>query len=175
MPDLIGKTLGGYRIIEQIGLGGMATVFKAYQPSMDRYVAFKVISTHLTQDPTFVRRFQQEARVIAKLEHLHILPVYGYGEEDGYLYLVMRFVEGGTLRDRLQSGPLSLEEARRVVSQVGSALAYAHRQGVVHRDFKPSNVLIDRQGDCYLSDFGIAKMVESTLGLTGPGVLGLRC
>jgi serine/threonine protein kinase len=86
MPDLIGKTLGDYRIIEQVGLGGMATVFKAYQPSMDRYVAFKVISTHLTQDPAFVQRFQQEAKVIARLEHLHILPVYDYGEVDGYLY-----------------------------------------------------------------------------------------
>jgi len=172
MPDLIGKTLGGYRIIEQIGLGGMATVFKAYQPSMDRYVAFKVISTHLAQDPTFVKRFQQEAKVIAKLEHLHILPVYDYGEEDGYLYLVMRFIEAGTLKDRLEGGPLSLGEARHVVSQVGSALEYTHQLGVVHRDLKPSNVLIDPQGDCYLTDFGLAKMVEGTLGLTGSGVLG---
>jgi photosystem II stability/assembly factor-like uncharacterized protein/predicted Ser/Thr protein kinase len=172
MPELIGKTLGSYRIVEQIGLGGMATVFKAYQPSMDRYVAFKVISTHLAQDPTFVKRFQQEAKVIAKLEHLHILPVYDHGEQDGYLYLVMRFIEAGTLKDRMAGGPLSLDEARRVVDQVGSALEHAHQQSVVHRDLKPSNVLIDSQGDCYLTDFGIAKMVEGTLGLTGSGVLG---
>jgi serine/threonine protein kinase len=144
MPDLIGKTLGPYRIVEQIGLGGMATVYKAYQPSMDRYVALKVLSTHLTQDATFVKRFQQEARVIAKLEHLHILPVYDHSEENGYLYLVMRCIEAGTLKDRLAQSPLSLEEARRVVVQVGSALEYAHQLGVVHRDLKPSNVLIDR-------------------------------
>ena len=83
MPDLVGKTLGPYRIVEQIGLGGMATVYKAYQPSMDRYVALNVLSTHLAQDTTFAKRFQQEAKVIAKLEHLHILPVYDHGEEDG--------------------------------------------------------------------------------------------
>jgi len=172
MPDLIGKTLGGYRIVEQIGLGGMATVYKAYQPSMDRYVALKILSTHLTQDPAFVKRFRQEARVVAKLEHLHILPVHDHGEEEGYLYLVMRFIEAGTLKDRMAQAPLSLEEARRVVDQVGSALEYAHQLGVVHRDLKPSNVLVDPQGDCYLTDFGISKMVESTLGLTGSSVLG---
>ena len=105
MPDLSGRTLGSYRVVEQIGLGGMATVYKAYQPSMDRYVALKVLSTHLTQDATFVKRFQQEAKVIARLEHLHILPVYDHGEEDGYLYLVMRFIEAGTLKDRLEKGP----------------------------------------------------------------------
>lgn len=172
MPNLIGQTLGGYRITQQIGLGGMATVFKAYQPSMDRYVAFKVISTHLAQDPTFVQRFQQEAKVIAKLEHTYILPVYDHGEDDGYLYLVMRFIEGGTLTQRLKQGPLSFAEIQRFVTQIGSALEYAHQRGVVHRDFKPSNVLIDHQGDHYLSDFGIARMVEGTLQLTGSSVLG---
>lgn len=172
MSNLIGKTLGPYRIIEQIGLGGMATVFKAYQPSMERYVALKVLSTHLSQTPTFVKRFQQEAKVIAKLEHLHILPVYDHGEEDDYLYLVMRFIEAGTLKDRLLRGALSLEETRRVVNQIGSALEYAHQLGVIHRDLKPSNILIDHQGDCYLTDFGIAKMVEGSLNLTGSNVIG---
>lgn len=172
MPNLTGKTLGSYRIIEQIGLGGMATVYKAYQPAMDRYVALKILSTHLSQSPTFIKRFQQEARVIARLEHLHILPVYDHGEEDGYLYLVMRFIQAGTLTDRLTHGALSLEEARRVVTQIGSALEYAHQLGVIHRDLKPSNILVDRQGDCYLTDFGIAKIVEGTLGLTHSGVIG---
>ncbi|UCC86696.1 MAG: protein kinase [Anaerolineales bacterium] len=172
MPDLIGKTLGSYRVIEQIGLGGMATVYKAYQPSMDRYVALKVLSTHLIQDPTFVKRFRQEAKVIARLEHVYILPVHDHGEEDDCLYLVMRYIEAGTLKDRLEGLPLSLAETRHVVTQVGSALEYAHQMGVVHRDLKPSNVLIDPQGDCYLTDFGIAKMVEGTLGLTGSGVIG---
>jgi hypothetical protein len=172
MPELVGKTLGPYRIVEQIGLGSMATVFKAYQPSMDRYVALKILSTHLAQDVTFVKRFRQEAKVIARLEHMCILPVYDHGEEDGYLYLVMRFIQAGTLKDRLEDAPLSLAEASQIVTQVGSALEYAHQMGVVHRDLKPSNVLVDPQGNCYLTDFGIAKMVEGTLGLTGSGVLG---
>ena len=122
MPDLSGRTLGSYRVVEQIGLGGMATVYKAYQPSMDRYVALKVLSTHLTQDATFVKRFQQEAKVIARLEHLHILPVCDHGEEDGYLYLVMRFIEAGTLKDRLEKGPLSIwvtEAAQTELSKLG--------------------------------------------------------
>ncbi len=172
MPDLIGRTLAPYRIVSQIGLGGMATVYKAYQPSMDRYVALKVLSTHFAQDPAFVKRFQQEAKIIARLEHAHILPVYDHGEEDGYLYLVMRYIEAGTLKDRLKQKQLSLGETRRVVTQVGSALEYAHRLGVVHRDIKPSNVLVDPQSDCYLTDFGIAKMIEGTLGLTGSGIVG---
>ncbi len=172
MSNLMGKTLGPYRVIEQIGLGGMATVYKAYQPSMERYVALKILSTHLSQTPTFVKRFQQEAKMIAKLEHLHILPVYDHGEEGEYLYLVMRFIEAGTLKDRLGQGASSLEDTRRVVSQVGSALEYAHQMGVVHRDLKPNNILVDRQGDCYLTDFGIARMVEGALGLTGSNIIG---
>jgi tetratricopeptide (TPR) repeat protein len=172
MANLIGKTLGPYRVIDQIGLGGMATVYKAYQPSMDRYVALKVLSTHLSQTPAFVKRFQQEAKMIAKLEHLHILPVYDHDEEGDYLYLVMRYIEAGTLKDRLNRGALSLEDTRRVVSQVGSALEYAHQMGVVHRDLKPSNILVDRQGDCYLTDFGIARMVEGALGMTGSNIIG---
>lgn len=172
MPDLIGRTLGGYRITEQIGLGGMATVYKAYQPSMNRYVALKLLSPHLAQDPSVIERFRQEAKVVAQLEHLHILPVYDHGEEDGYLFLVMRFIQAGTLKDRLARESLSLDEVRRIVSAVGSALEYAHQAGVVHRDLKPTNILIDAQGNCYLTDFGIAKMIESTLGLTGSNILG---
>ncbi len=172
MPKLIDQTLGGYRIVEQIGLGGMATVFKAYQPAMGRYVALKIISTHLVQEPTFVQRFQQEAKVIARLEHVHILPVYDYGQEEAYFYLAMRLIETGTLKERLEQASLPLAEVRRVVAQVGSALAYAHQLGIVHRDFKPSNVLMDSQGDCYLADFGIAKMVGGGAGLTGSGIVG---
>lgn len=172
MPTLIGQTLGGYRIIQQIGMGGMATVFKAHQPAMDRYVALKVIPDTRASDAAFIQRFQQEARVIAKLEHAHILPVYEHGYEAGYFYLAMRLIETGTLSNRLKAGPVSLFETRRIVTQVGSALAYAHRLGVIHRDFKPSNILVDAQGNYYLTDFGIAKMMENTLGLTGGGVLG---
>ncbi len=171
MSDLIGKTLGPYRILEQIGVGGMATVYKAYQPSMDRYVAIKVLPHYLsTQDEQFLKRFQREARAIAKLEHAHILPVYDYGEHESIPYLAMRYVEAGTLKELIARGPLALDEINRIVGQVGSALDYAHRLGVIHRDVKPGNVLIDDRGDTYLTDFGLARMMEASQHLTASGV-----
>ncbi|MDH7473049.1 MAG: protein kinase [Anaerolineae bacterium] len=170
MADLVGQTLGSYRIVEQIGIGGMATVYKAYQPSMDRYVAVKVLPAVLSRDPAFLKRFQREARVVARLEHKHILPVYDYGEQEGLTYLVMRYVEAGTLKDRLAAGRLDLTEISRIIAQVGAALDYAHRLGVIHRDVKPSNVLIDSQGDAYLTDFGLARIMESSDQLTATGV-----
>src|SRR5574341_1495020 len=106
MSDLIGKTLGSYRILEQIGVGGMARVYKAYQPNMDRDVAIKILPHYLSQDAEFVKRFQREARAIAKLEHAHILPVHDYGEYEGITYLVMRYVEAGTLKQRMALGPM---------------------------------------------------------------------
>jgi len=172
MNPYIGKTLGSYRLVEQIGQGGMATVFKAYQPSMDRYVAVKILPSHFTQDATFVARFTQEARVLARLEHPHILPVYDYGEQEGVTYLVMRYIEAGTLHDLItQRGTLTLHEIARLMGQVGRALGYAHDQGVIHRDIKPSNVLIDPQGNAFLTDFGIAKIVAGTSNFTGTGAV----
>jgi serine/threonine protein kinase/ligand-binding sensor domain-containing protein len=172
MQQHIGQRLGAYQIVEQIGQGGMATVFKAYQPSMDRYVAIKILPIHFTEDESFVGRFTQEARTLAHLEHLHILPVHEYGEQDGTTYLVMRHVEGGTLKDVIaQDGPMELEEAARILGQVGGALDYAHSQGVVHRDIKPSNVLVDRQGNTFLTDFGIAKLVAETAQFTATGAI----
>ncbi|HID64987.1 MAG TPA: serine/threonine protein kinase, partial [Anaerolineae bacterium] len=170
MSNLIGQTLGPYRIIEQIGVGGMATVYKAYQPAMDRYVAIKVLPALVSRDPAFLKRFRREAKVVAKLEHKHILPVHDYGEQEGLTYLVMRYVEAGTLKDRLAAGQLDLPTIYRIMAQVGSALDYAHRLGVIHRDVKPSNVLIDSQGDAYLTDFGLARIMESTEQLTATGV-----
>jgi len=157
---MIGKTLGNYRIVEQIGTGGMATVYKAYDPDTERHVALKVLPKRYSEDPTFRQRFEREARAIAQLEHLHILPVHAYGEEDGIAYLVMRHMEAGTLADLIERGPLPLDEARRLLEQIASALDAAHEGGIVHRDVKPSNVLLDAQGNAYLTDFGIAKMVE---------------
>jgi predicted Ser/Thr protein kinase len=170
MSNLIGQTLGPYRIIEQIGIGGMATVYKAYQPSMDRYVAVKVLPVLVSRDPAFLKRFRREAKVVAKLEHKHILPIYDYGEQEGLTYLAMRCVEAGTLKDRLAAGQLDLPEIYRTIAQVGAALDYAHRLGVIHRDVKPSNVLIDSQGDAYLTDFGLARIMESSEQLTATGV-----
>jgi len=169
MENLTGKQLGPYRIIEPLGEGGMAAVYKSYQPGMDRTVALKVLPRHFATDPTFLARFIQEARVIANLEHQNILPVYDFGESDGYTYLVMRFVDGGTLADLLERERLSLAQVRHVMSQVGGAVAYAHARGVLHRDIKPSNVLIDASGNCLLSDFGLAKMAEGNTRLTQTG------
>ena len=172
MHQYTGKRLGAYQLIEQIGQGGMATIYKSYQPSMDRYVAVKVLPSHFTQDETFSARFMQEARTLARLEHPHILPVHDYGEQEGITYLVMRYIEAGTLKDLVaRQGPLDLREAERIIDQVGRALSYAHSQGVVHRDIKPSNVLIDERGDAFLTDFGIAKLVAGTAQFTTTGAI----
>jgi serine/threonine protein kinase len=157
-----GQMLGPYRIINQIGRGGMATVYKAYQPSVDRYVAIKVLPSQLAESREFATRFQQEARIIAKLEHPHILPVFDYGESDGVAYFVMRYMDAGTLKEKMIEGrPLPLAEIDKLFTQLAGALSYAHGHGVVHRDLKPANVLIDSQGNVFLTDFGIAKILES--------------
>ena len=170
---MIGRTLGGYRIVEQVGMGGMATVYKAYDASTDRYVALKTLPEQYSKDPQFVERFRREAKAIAKLEHLHILPLFAYGEDDGVAYLAMRYLPAGTLSSYIkQRGQMPLTEAARILNQVASALDHAHANGVLHRDIKPSNVLIDKDANAYLTDFGIARMVEGTLDLTGDSILG---
>jgi serine/threonine protein kinase len=171
MEDLTGKQLGQYRIIAPLGEGGMAAVYKAYQPNMDRYVALKILPRHLADGPEFAGRFEQEAKVIAQLQHPHILPVHDYGESDGYTYIVMPFVKTGTLADLLHGKPLELNLIKKMISQVGDALDYAHSRGVIHRDVKPSNILIDERGNCLLTDFGIAKMVEGNSQFTQTGRL----
>ncbi|MCB0191843.1 MAG: protein kinase [Anaerolineae bacterium] len=156
---LIGRTLGNYQIVEQIGQGGMATVYKAFQFTIDRYVAVKVLPSQFARDPNFVKRFEYEAKAIATLEHPHILPVHDFGADGDLYYMVMRYVEGGTLSD-LMGQPLPYERIVQYVGDVARALDYAHRQGVVHRDIKPSNMLIDQHGEILLTDFGIAKIME---------------
>lgn len=157
-----GQMLGPYRIINQIGKGGMANVYKAYQASVDRYVAIKVLPTQLAESKEFATRFHQEARIIAMLEHPHILPVFDYGESDGIAYFVMRYLEAGTLKDKMEAGrPLPLNDIDRIFTQLAEALSYAHSHGVVHRDLKPANALIDSFGNVFLTDFGIAKLLES--------------
>jgi serine/threonine protein kinase len=157
-----GQMLGPYRIITQIGKGGMANVYKAYQPSVDRYVAIKVLPSQLAESQEFATRFHQEARIIAKLEHPHILPVFDYGESDGVAYFVMRYLEAGTLRDKMEAGrPLPLNDIDRIFTQLAEALSYAHSFGIIHRDLKPANALIDSHGNIFLTDFGIAKLMES--------------
>jgi len=156
-----GQMLGVYRIISKVGQGGMATVYKAYQPSMDRNVAIKVLPGQLAESPEFAARFQQEARFIARLEHPHILPVFDYGEDNGITYFVMRYLDAGSLKDKMAAGPLSLTEIDRIFTQLADALGYAHGRGIIHRDLKPANALIDSDGNLFLTDFGIAKLLES--------------
>src|SRR5215210_6288085 len=161
MPFNVGENVGPYRIIEQLGQGGMATVFKAYHASLDRYVAIKALHPAFNQDVTFEARFQREARVVARLEHPNIVPIYDYAEHEKRPYLVMKFIEGDTLKAKLDKGPLSSEEISKIVDAVGSALSYAHREGVLHRDIKPSNVLVANDGQMYLADFGLARIAQS--------------
>lgn len=169
MENLIGKQFGSYQIVALVGGGGMATVYKGYQPEMDRYVAIKVLAKELAKSEEFVNRFEREAKILAKLQHPHILPVFDYGRADGYSYIVMPLIETGTLTELLKGQALSMSEINRIIGQVGDALDYAHSQGLVHRDIKPSNVLIDSRGNCLLADFGIARLFEATSKLTNTG------
>jgi tetratricopeptide (TPR) repeat protein/serine/threonine protein kinase len=171
---MIGQELGGYRIVEQVGMGGMAVVYKAFDPRTERYVALKVLPQQYSKDPTFLTRFENEARAISKLEHLHILPIFAFGEQDGISYMAMRFMDSGTLSDRIKQGPIPLSDCARILRQLGEALDYAHSNDILHRDIKPSNALLDKSGNAYLTDFGIAKMVSgsSALDLTGSGLIG---
>jgi serine/threonine-protein kinase len=171
MEDLTGKQFGPYRILAPLGEGGMAAVYKAFQPGVDRHVAIKVLPRHYAKDPEFVERFEREAKVLARLQHPHILPVHDFGEADGgYTYIVMPFIESGDLAELMAGQKLSLREIGRIIEQIGDALDYAHTQGVVHRDVKPSNVLIDSRGNCLLTDFGLAKIVSGyTNKLTNSG------
>ena len=152
----------------------MATVFRAHQVSVNRYVALKIIDLSPNQEDRdeFRKRFAQEAAVIALLEHIHILPIYAYGIVDNeFAYLAMRLLRGGSLADLLRKGPLTMARAVDIFTQVGRGLQYAHSKGVIHRDLKPSNILLDDAGNAYLSDFGLAKMLGSTLDLTKSGNL----
>src|SRR5579863_8593059 len=168
MNALVGKSLGPFRIVERIGAGGMATVFKAYQPTLDRYVAVKVLPSYHARDPIFVKRFTQEARSVAKLAHPNIVQIHDFGTQDDITYIVMEYVDGGTLKDRLKR-PLSVAEAVDYMIQAAAGLDCAHRNGIIHRDVKPANMLLRKDGYLLLSDFGIAKILEGTTNLTRAG------
>jgi tRNA A-37 threonylcarbamoyl transferase component Bud32 len=169
MADYVGRTLGPYKLEAALGKGGMATVYRAYQASVKRYVAIKVMAPEIADQADFVERFEREVEVIASLEHPHILPVIDYGTAEGIHYLVMRYIEGGSLEDRIRRKSLSLQECSRLLSQIASALDYAHRRGVIHRDLKPNNVLLDTDENSYLTDFGIARLTGSERKLTATG------
>ena len=141
-----GSTLGRYRLVEQVGRGGMASVYRAHDPNLDRFIAIKVLPSFHTEDPTFVARFTREAQTVARLNHPNILQIYDFGEDKGFTYLVSELVTGGTLEDRLGDEPMGVGEALRFIAPLAAALDYAHSENIIHRDLKPSNVLLDDQG-----------------------------
>lgn len=161
MSFTIGSTVGSYQIEEKLGQGGMATVYKAYHQRLDRHVAIKVLHAVFKDDDSFLRRFTREAQVVARLEHPNIVPVYDFAEHEGYPYLVMRFVQGETLKERLNQGTLSTKEMIRIASHVAAGLDHAHKQGVLHRDIKPSNILLTPGGGVFIADFGLARITQS--------------
>jgi serine/threonine protein kinase/DNA-binding LacI/PurR family transcriptional regulator len=170
--QFLGKRVDDFVVQERIGRGGMATVYRAQQPSVNRSVALKIITLDpsLGEDNEFRRRFEQEANVIASLEHIHILPIYDYGIINNEVaYIAMRLLRGGSLTDLLRADALNLERTADIFTQMARGLAYAHSKGVVHRDLKPSNILLDDAGNAYLTDFGLAKLIENSLELTKSG------
>jgi serine/threonine protein kinase len=161
MPFVIGESIGQYRLVEQLGQGGMATVFKGYHARLERYVAIKALHPAFTEDENFLARFNREAKVVANLDHPNIVPIYDFSEHEGRPYLVMKYIKGETLKARLTASPMALEETLRIVEKAGEALSYAHVQGVLHRDIKPSNVLLTPDGQIYLADFGLARIAAA--------------
>jgi serine/threonine protein kinase len=175
MATLTGKTLGKYQVMERIGQGGMAEVYKGYHPLLDRNVAIKVLHSHLVEGEGLLARFEREARAAAALRHAHIVQVYDFDFEDEIFYMVMEYFDGGSLKAHLadvagRGEYLSMLEIARELHQLGEALDYAHRQGMLHRDVKPSNVLLDLAGSVYLTDFGIARILGDSQ-LTTSGML----
>ena len=160
------EQVGAYEINAVVGRGGMATVYKAYHRRLNRYVAIKMIHQGMHNDPAFRGRFEREAQIVAQLEHPHIVPVYDFSEHEGNPYLVMKYIEGRSLKDILSAGALAIGDMVKIIKPIAAAIDYAHSQGVLHRDIKPSNILLDKTGVPYLSDFGLARLAqanESTL------------
>lgn len=166
------RNIGRYEVKSELGRGGMATVFLATDPLIGRAIAVKVLPREFLHDPSFRGRFEREARTIAMLEHPAIVPIYDFGEQDGQPYLVMRYMKGGTLGDRIENGPLPVAEAAEILKRLGSALDHAHNRGVIHRDLKPGNILFDESGRAFLSDFGIVKLAQATATFTGESIIG---
>jgi serine/threonine protein kinase len=163
-----GATFAGYRIESVAGRGGMGVVYRATDLSLERPVALKLIAPELAEDEQFRRRFLKEPKLAAALDHPNVVPIYEAGEHDGRLYLAMRFVDGDDLRTLLRSGDgLPPERGLAILAQVAGALDAAHRRGLVHRDVKPANVLVDEDGHAYLTDFGVTKQLGGDTTETG--------
>lgn len=166
------KKIGRYEIQSEIGRGGMAAVYLAHDPNFRRNVAVKLVSASLEQHTDFRERFEREAQLIARIEHPAIVPVYDFGEHNGQLYLVMRYMPGGTLGDKIAKEVFTLQDATQLLAQLAPALDAVHSQGIVHRDLKPGNILFDNFGNPAISDFGIAHFSTATSDLTGSAIIG---
>lgn len=160
MSELTGKTLSKYKVLEKIGAGGMGAVYKAMDIELDRTVAVKVLPSSFARDPQYLERFHREAQTAAQLDGPHIIDVFDYGEQDGYTYLVISYISGESLGDRLGQ-PMDTKTTVDIISQVGEGLAFAHSRGVIHRDIKPDNILLTEDGQAVIVDFGLAKIREA--------------
>jgi len=172
MPDLSGRRIGNYQLSAKIGQGGMAVVYQGRHVESGETVAVKVLSSQAPDEANFERRFRREARVLMDLKHPHIVPVTDFGEVDDVAYLVMPYLRVGSLAQRMAEKPIAAVEGGRIFGEIASALAYAHEKGVVHRDVKPSNVLLTEEGQALLSDFGLAQIHDASVSLTGSMMLG---
>src|SRR5215470_628745 len=167
-----GSAFAGYRIESLVGRGGMGVVYRATDLSLDRPVALKLIAPELADDPRFWERFLVEPRLAASLDHASVVPIYEAGEHEGQLYLAMRYVPGSDLRTLLErEGTLAPDRTLAILGQIAGALDAAHRQGLVHRDVKPANVLLDEDEHAYLTDFGVTKVVDDKRDDAGSGTL----
>jgi serine/threonine-protein kinase len=162
MAEVNGTPFGRYRLVELLGRGGMGEVWRAHDAATDRIVAIKVLPHHLADDETFKARFRREAHSAARLDSPHVVPSHDYGEIDGCLYVTMRLIKGRDLQTVLADGPLTPARAVRIIEQAANALHAAHDIGLVHRDVKPSNILLDKDDYAYLIDFAIARAMDET-------------
>lgn len=172
MSTIIGRKLDQYEVIERIGQGGMATVYLAVDSRSGEEVAIKVLAPGIGEDRRFIKRFRREAALVSELKHPHIVPVLAYGQTEGFIYTVMPFVRGESLHDRILHGAISREEIARWMDQVSQALMFAHNRGVIHRDIKPGNVMLDEKGNARLTDFGLAREIALPSSLTGSMLMG---
>jgi serine/threonine protein kinase len=172
MDELTGKTLGDYRLLEEIGRGGMSVVYKALDLEQEEVVTIKVLSPYVAQETRFRERFDREIKLLEKLNQDNIVPILSYGEQDGLTYIAMPFYEGGTLQKRIDEGGLELRQVGPILEDIARALDYAHKRNVVHRDIKPSNILIDTDGRALVSDFGFAYVSTMSHSLTGSVLIG---
>ncbi len=172
MKELVGKRLGRYQLLALLGEGGMAAVFRARHIRSRKTVAVKVLSPYVAKEATFRARFVRELRVLQRLRHPNIVPVLDHGQVGAYLFIVMPYMQAGTLGERMRGGALPLPLAQQVITQIAEALEYAHGKGVVHRDIKPSNILIDDRGRALLADFGFARLEDTSNSLTGSALIG---